>query len=107
MTIKAYRGPRSNSRVYSGGDYSCSLRPLVPGDWQQSAVQIGFTVPASKGYSDFMVKIDPESFARLAQAMMDVCPGTAVKAFGAAMVEGCRAKSEVEFYASITDPDPA
>jgi hypothetical protein len=90
MTIRAYRGG-STATTHSGEAYAAGVTPFFTSDHREEDVEFQTTIPAGgKGSTVVTICVSPEDFALVAQAMMDVDPAAAVKAFGAAMVEGCR-----------------
>lgn len=103
MTIRAFRGPSTQWGGHDNGPFHVTVDPATTGDWERDKITLKFVAPHGKGHSSFVVLIDPEDFAKVAQAMMDVAPGSAVKAFGAAMVEGCRARSVMELYGPLLE----
>jgi len=102
VASRAYRGPSSDFGRDSG-DFHVVLSPSYEGEAEQSAVSLKCTIPSGKGHSDIIMRISPESFAKLAQSMVDVNAAAAIKAFGAAMVQGSRARDEQALWASLTD----
>ncbi len=102
MTIRAYRSAFTAPHEELG-PYHVTLRPAEANEPPRHAMDLAFRIPAGKGYSDLYISIQPEDFARIAQAMMDVNPNEAIRAFGAAMLAGCRARDEVAYFASLAD----
>lgn len=99
MTIRVMRGSAS-ARLRDNNPYPVRLRP-EPGlrAFPAEDVSIEFLMSAGRGgETDVHVLIAPEAFAQLAQAMMNVDPDAAVKAFGSAMVTGCQCGLDPDLY---------
>lgn len=88
MAIKALRGS-SRGIYYRDDPVPVQLRPRGTSGPEPHQIQLDFSIPAGgRGSTDLSVRIDPADFLLLAQAMMDVSPKDAIKAFGMAMITG-------------------
>ncbi|CAO4138889.1 hypothetical protein [Methylorubrum aminovorans] len=100
MTIRVTRGPVTTGDRYLN-EYDVRLEP-EPGIHVSpvEAVALKFMMNAGGGGQTVVhVRIEAESFRLIAQAMMNVDPEAAVKAFGAAMVAGCQCGVDPDFWA--------
>lgn len=102
MAFKVFRGPFSTDNL-SRVDTYVSLSPR-DGDASPPAVNLRFRLPAGgQGISAVELSFEPDDFAQVAQAMMNVNPDSAAKAFGAALQKGDTSRDEVAFYNSINE----
>ncbi|KIU36533.1 hypothetical protein SR39_06220 [Methylobacterium radiotolerans] len=87
MPIQAYRQASSGFGDRDGSLYAF-MKLGLDRNAMPASINFTVTIAAGKGWSDITVSLQPRDFERVAQAMMNVDPAAALKAFGAAMVAG-------------------
>ncbi|MGE8126053.1 hypothetical protein ACQKQD_03660 [Methylobacterium sp. NPDC080182] len=101
MNLKSLRRTHSGGIVHSGNEawmkvgYGPELTP--------ASVDFSVRFTAGKGTAEAVICVQPKDFERVAQAMMDVDPAAAIKAFGAAVVGG---NQSVRNHFCVTSPLP-